>query len=64
MIPEGTYTLLGSTAMLDDVMYWVVGERLSDKRFKKLSVLEMPGWEEQLKLKKLCITKESCTFLA
>ncbi|KAK0186358.1 hypothetical protein F5146DRAFT_128073 [Armillaria mellea] len=64
MIPEGSYTLLGSTAISDDVMYWVVGERLSDQRFKKLSVFEMPGREEQLQLKKLGIAKESRTFLA
>ncbi|SJL09000.1 uncharacterized protein ARMOST_12376 [Armillaria ostoyae] len=64
MIPDGSYTLLGSTAISDDVMYWVVGERLSDQRFKKLSVFEMPGREEQLKLKKLGIAKESRTFLA
>ncbi len=48
-IPEDTYTLIGpdteSHSLMErkDWVQWVVGRRLSDERFEKLSVLTMAG---------------------
>ncbi len=48
-IPEDTYTLIGpdteshSPMERKDWVQWVVGRRLSDERFEKLSVLTMAG---------------------
>ncbi len=48
-IPEGTYTLIGPEESSHqpierkDWVQWVVGQRLSDESFKKLSVLTMAG---------------------
>ncbi len=48
-IPEDTYTLIGfkeesdSLIEYNDWVQWVVGRRLSDESFEKLSVLTMAG---------------------
>ncbi|KAK0199676.1 hypothetical protein DFS33DRAFT_1509159 [Desarmillaria ectypa] len=69
VIPEGSYTLLGNKVYWEDDrilsgLHWVVGERLPDQRFKKLSVFQMPDQEERLKLKNLDIAEQSCTLLS
>lgn len=41
-IPDGLYTLLGAESML----HWVVGLRLADQQFKKLSIFEVDDGSE------------------
>ncbi len=40
LIPNGSYTLLGTTAKSSSI-HWVIGRRLSDERLKKLSIAQM-----------------------
>ncbi|PBK96009.1 hypothetical protein ARMGADRAFT_1163665 [Armillaria gallica] len=59
LIPEGTYTLLGSIPGLDDDdiwgQYWAVGLRLPRRRFQKVSVVMMEDKEDIERLEGLGI---------
>ncbi|SJL03714.1 uncharacterized protein ARMOST_07071 [Armillaria ostoyae] len=59
-IPEGTYTLISSHM---ESQYWVVGKRLSDQRFEKVSVFEMDSSDEIKELMDLGVAKRSPIFL-
>ncbi|PBK67018.1 hypothetical protein ARMSODRAFT_1020982 [Armillaria solidipes] len=58
-IPEKTYTLIGDNRLF----YWVVGQRLSGKKFEKVSVIKIANSEEGKKLKDLNIAKERISIL-
>lgn len=60
-IPEGLYTLLGNKPFDDNevkVQDWVVGRRLPDQMFKKVSVFEIPDLEEVRRLHGLKVAKQ------
>ncbi|KAK0446532.1 uncharacterized protein EV420DRAFT_892714 [Desarmillaria tabescens] len=59
-IPEGTYTLLRGR---QDLQYWVVGRRLPQGEFEKVSVFTMSDKREIVRLKGLDIAKESLNIL-
>ncbi|KAK0238831.1 hypothetical protein EDD85DRAFT_521874 [Armillaria nabsnona] len=59
-IPEGTYTLISAHM---GSQYWVVGKRLSDQRFEKVSVFEMNSSAKIKELKDLGIAKLSPILL-
>ncbi|KAG7442783.1 uncharacterized protein BT62DRAFT_935821 [Guyanagaster necrorhizus] len=64
-IPEDTYTLLGTNPGLLGLIlkqYLVVGRRLSDEKFEKVSVFEMVD-KEVWRLKRLGITKKCRNIL-
>ncbi|KAG7441898.1 uncharacterized protein BT62DRAFT_936516 [Guyanagaster necrorhizus] len=64
-IPEDMYTLLGmdpKALQLVPKQHWIVGRRLSDKKFEKVSVFEMVN-EEARRLEHLCITKQCWNIL-
>ncbi|SJL04981.1 uncharacterized protein ARMOST_08352 [Armillaria ostoyae] len=76
-IPEDTYTLLGMEAISTLVLlgpplhycplvrtqYWVIGRRLLDEKFEKVSVFEMADREEVLRLNALGITEKHRNIL-
>ncbi|KAK0493372.1 hypothetical protein EDD18DRAFT_1289421 [Armillaria luteobubalina] len=63
-IPEGVYTLLGSVPVIffsylpAHTQYWVIGQRLLDEKFEKVSVFEMADTSEVQRLYDLRITKK------
>ncbi len=57
--PEKAYTLIGDNRLF----YWVVGQRLSEKKFEKVSVIKIANSEEGKKLKDLNIAKERINIL-
>ncbi len=62
-IPDGSYTLIGSKDMLEQVGYsWVVGRQRQDGKFEKLSVFNMSG-EEEMRLWELGVIEEVETVL-
>ncbi|KAK0190130.1 hypothetical protein F5146DRAFT_1002297 [Armillaria mellea] len=69
-IPDGLYTLLGNVQVPFSVIkesegkYWVVGQRLPDQRFKKLSVFHILDQNEEKRLRKLGFAVKEKTFLA
>ncbi|KAK0506499.1 hypothetical protein EDD18DRAFT_1342867 [Armillaria luteobubalina] len=70
-IPEDTYTLLGSDPFDPDsgrvrfpTQAWVIGRRLSNKRFEKVSVLTMPDTDQLERLLELGLSAKSCSILA
>ncbi|KAK0464809.1 hypothetical protein IW261DRAFT_1166668 [Armillaria novae-zelandiae] len=69
-IPEDIYALLGSTPLFSwngeirSPQYWVVGQRLSSKRFEKVSVFKMTDLDEINRLIALCLSAKSRTILA
>ncbi|KAK0232858.1 hypothetical protein IW262DRAFT_1500159 [Armillaria fumosa] len=69
-IPEDTYTLLGSNPKFRwkgkkcRSQYWVVGRRLPDKMFEKVTVFEMTDSKEIKQLKKLGLSAKSRSYLA
>ncbi|KAK0232818.1 hypothetical protein IW262DRAFT_25361 [Armillaria fumosa] len=68
-IPEDTYTLLASDPFDSGrirfpTQGWVVGRRLSDKRFEKVSVLTMPGTDLLERLLELGLSAKSRSILA
>ncbi|KAK0441349.1 hypothetical protein EV421DRAFT_728286 [Armillaria borealis] len=66
-IPEDTYTLVGMEPLLRfpwvRTQYWVIGRRLSDEKFEKVSVFEMDDREEVLRLNALGITEKRRNIL-
>ncbi|KAK0232890.1 hypothetical protein IW262DRAFT_1451464 [Armillaria fumosa] len=63
-IPEDTYTLLGTATFEPPPQYWVVGRRLPNMMFEKVSVFTMAGIDEKKRLKKLVLAAESRSILA
>ncbi|KAK0506541.1 hypothetical protein EDD18DRAFT_1342935 [Armillaria luteobubalina] len=68
-IPEDMYTLLGSDTFVpwdwaDLPQYWVVGRRLPNTMFEKVSVFEIPDYNERQWLGKLGLTAEFRSALA
>ncbi len=68
-IPNGVYTLLGSSPysrfdgeFLDQ--YWVVGRRFPERKFEKVSVFQIADHEEVERLDQLGIAMEATIFLA
>ncbi|KAK0227608.1 hypothetical protein IW262DRAFT_1292581 [Armillaria fumosa] len=61
-IPEGVYALLGSDSDFDylpaHTQYWVIGQRLLNEKFEKVSVFEMANTSEVRRLYNLCISEE------
>lgn len=57
-IPPGTYTLIGA-----HFKYWVVGVRLPNNWFEKVSVLTMPDLEERKRLENLNVSTKACNYL-
>ncbi|KAK0493494.1 hypothetical protein EDD18DRAFT_1178439 [Armillaria luteobubalina] len=60
IIPEGTYTLLGSYAWdfegnVARPQYWTIGKRLSHHRFQKVSVSQISNFDEITRLANLGI---------
>ncbi|KAK0231722.1 hypothetical protein EDD85DRAFT_956539 [Armillaria nabsnona] len=47
-IPEDSYVLIGEMVSLME--YWVVGRRLPEKRFEKVSVFKMTDDKEKIKM--------------
>ncbi|KAK0232886.1 hypothetical protein IW262DRAFT_1258244, partial [Armillaria fumosa] len=64
LIPEDTYTLLGSEPFADPPSYWVVGRRLPSKMFEKVSVFTMTGVDEIKRLMELGLSAMSRNVLA
>ncbi len=70
LIPEDTYTLLGSPVLptmpgeKDLLQYWVVGRRLPRERFEKVSVFQMTDSKEIKRLKELGLSTKSRNILA
>ncbi|KAK0430210.1 uncharacterized protein EV420DRAFT_1030671 [Desarmillaria tabescens] len=60
LIPEDTYTIIGAHIALEN---WVVGRRLSNNWFEKVSVFTMPNSEERKRLHDLEVTKELRNYL-
>lgn len=60
LIPENTYTIIGANMALKN---WVVGVRLPNNWFQKVSVFTMPDSEKE-RLKGLNVTKHSRNYLA
>ncbi|KAK0458875.1 uncharacterized protein EV420DRAFT_1642593 [Desarmillaria tabescens] len=60
-IPDDTYTLICTDNW--GFQYWVVGRRLSGKRFEKVSLLEIPDGDERSRLEDLHITEECRNIL-
>ncbi len=59
LIPEDSYTLLGVKDYQSDILrYWVIGQRLPDQRFEKVSVFEMTDLEGE-RLEHLNVTIKS-----
>lgn len=58
-IPERAYTMIGDNRLL----YWVVGQKLSEKKFEKVSVIKIANSEEGKKLKDLNIVKGRINIL-
>ncbi len=63
-IPEDTYALLhghfeweASHRYPNNVKYWVVGRRLPQQSFEKLSVFKITDWDEIERLKSLSVAK-------
>ncbi|KAK0506474.1 hypothetical protein EDD18DRAFT_1455791 [Armillaria luteobubalina] len=69
-IPEDMYTLLGSTPLFSwngeirSPQYWVVGQRLPNKRFEKVSVFKMTDLDEINRLIALTLSAKSRMILA
>ncbi|PBK58970.1 hypothetical protein ARMSODRAFT_1032970 [Armillaria solidipes] len=68
-IPDGLYAFLGSRpyGLYDHQLvdqYWVVGRRLPERKFEKVSVFQIAGNEEVKRLDELNIAMEVKTFLA
>ncbi len=61
LIPAETYTIIGAHLTLKN---WVVGVRLSNDWFEKVSVFTIPNLEERKRLKALDVTKQSRNYLA
>ncbi len=62
-IPDGSYTLIGSKGILEQLGYfWVVGRQRQDGGFEKLSVFSMSE-EEQWRLWELRVMEEVETVL-
>ncbi len=66
-IPDGIYTLIGSK-LLDhhnqiQEQYWVLGDRLPEQRFKKVSVFRIPDLEEVKGLHDLGVATKQKVFL-
>ncbi|SJL15041.1 uncharacterized protein ARMOST_18523 [Armillaria ostoyae] len=59
-IPEGKYTLINAHM---ESQYWVVGKRLPDQRFEKVSVFEMNSSDDIKVLMDLGVAKWSPIFL-
>ncbi|KAK0472427.1 hypothetical protein EDD18DRAFT_1301953 [Armillaria luteobubalina] len=57
-IPDGSYILIGrGTYSKTLAHFWVIGRRLRDGRFKKVSVFSMPDKEERRRLQELGIAR-------
>ncbi len=52
LIPDGSYTLLGSNRWYTNWVYWVVGRLRDDGKFEKLSVFRSLN-DEEVRLGKL-----------
>ncbi len=68
-IPDGPYALLGSDPYYYDDLYvldqyWVVGRRLPEQKFEKVSVFQITDKEEVKRLDKLKITTKAKFILA
>ncbi|PBK64743.1 hypothetical protein ARMSODRAFT_961924 [Armillaria solidipes] len=59
-IPEQTYALIGAHMSLE---YWVLGRRLPDRWFEKVSVFTMTNREDRERLKNLGVAGVSRNFL-
>ncbi|SJL00484.1 uncharacterized protein ARMOST_03797 [Armillaria ostoyae] len=57
-IPDGSYTLLGGKR------YWVIGRRLRDGKFRKVSVFTVADKRERERLKRFGGARESLQYLA
>ncbi|SJL04639.1 uncharacterized protein ARMOST_08007 [Armillaria ostoyae] len=55
LIPENAYTLIRVTWSFQ---YWVIGKRLSGRRFEKVPTLEIPDIEDRNRLRDLFIIEE------
>ncbi|KAK0456828.1 hypothetical protein EV421DRAFT_95591 [Armillaria borealis] len=69
LIPENTYTLLGSDPFgwkdkIHPPQYWVVGRRLPSEMFEKVSVFTMTDIDEIKRLKELGLSATSRSTLA
>ncbi|KAK0466570.1 hypothetical protein IW261DRAFT_1346614 [Armillaria novae-zelandiae] len=60
LIPEGKYTIISADITLEN---WVIGRRLPNNRFEKVSVLTLPNLREREKLKNLQIITKTLNFL-
>ncbi|KAK0433753.1 hypothetical protein EV421DRAFT_2088367 [Armillaria borealis] len=66
-LPDGLYALVGSPPYYDcefHEQYWVVGQRLRDQKFEKVSVFHIPDKNEVKILDELKIPMKAKTFLA
>ncbi|KAK0429937.1 hypothetical protein EV421DRAFT_382379 [Armillaria borealis] len=62
-IPDGSYTLIGSKGIVEQLGYsWVVGRQRQDGKFEKLSVFSMSE-EEEMRLHELGVMEEVETVL-
>ncbi len=62
-IPDGSYTLISSKGILEQLGFsWVVGRQRQDGKFEKLSVFSMSEGEE-MKLRELGVMEEVETIL-
>ncbi|KAK0494940.1 hypothetical protein EDD18DRAFT_1332883 [Armillaria luteobubalina] len=62
-IPEDTYTLLGSHPY-SDLQYWIVGRRLPNEMFEKVSVFQIADPDERKQLGELGLATKSRSILA
>ena len=68
-IPDNKYTLLGSETFdyseeQVNEQYWIVGRRLSEQKFEKISVFRLPCFEEVKRLYDLGVATKAEVALA
>ncbi len=67
-IPEGSYALVGSDpydsgGTLQERQFWVIGDRFPGRKFRKVSVFQIPNKEDIERLHELGVTTNTKTVL-
>ncbi len=66
-IPEGSYALVGSDPYFEGTLqkrqFWVIGDRFPGRKFRKVSVFQIPNKEDVERLHELGVTTNTKTVL-